>query len=121
MKRPALPNLSYALTAVALTLLPDAALAKDANNIQSLTDFGSLEEVPKVIFLLLIRFLPAIATIYMVISGYRYIVSQGNPDLMEKAKKNLTYAVVGVIVSYSAFLIVRLIGKQLNLGAGLGL
>ena len=102
-------------------LIPTAAEAapKNVDQIQSLTTFQSLENVPRQIFALLLTFLPAVATIYMVISGYRYIVSQGNPDLMEKAKKNLTYAMVGVIVSYSAFLIVRLVGKQLGFGLSL--
>ena len=111
--------LTRLLLLATIALVPSSAAAADSNNIQSLTSFGSLEEVPRRIFSLLLTFLPAVATIYMVIAGYRYIVSQGNPDLMEKAKKNLTYAMVGVIVSYSAFLIVRLVGKQLGFGLSL--
>lgn len=87
-----------------------------AAKVDSQTTIPDLEQLPRRIFVLLLTFLPAIATIYLAIAGYRYIVSQGNPDLMEKAKKNLTYAVVGVVVSYSAFLIIRFVGSQLGFG-----
>lgn len=102
-----------------LLLLATALLAPStagAASITKQTDIPSIEQVPRRIFSLLLIFLPAIATIYLAIAGYRYIVSQGNQDLMEKAKKNLTYAVVGVVVAYSSFVIIRLVGNQLGFG-----
>lgn len=105
------------LAALAALLLTPAVV--HAAGIQSQTSITDLGDIPRKIFVLLLDFLPAVATIYLAIAGYRYIVSQGNPDLMEKAKKNLTYAVVGVVVAYSAFLIIRLIGNQLGFGFAL--
>lgn len=106
------------LTAVLSVTVPThVALAQ--NRIQSQTGFDNLGQVPKAVFNILIIFLPAVATIYLAISGYRYMISQGNPDMTEKAKKSLTYAVVGVVLTYSAFLIVRLIGRQLGFGLAL--
>ena len=102
------------LVVLATALLVPAVV--HAAGIESQTNINDLGQVPGTIFKLLLDFLPIIATIYLAIAGYRYIVSQGNPDQMEKAKKNLTYAVVGVVVAYSAFLIIRLIGQQLGFG-----
>lgn len=117
MRRPAASSvLTAAVLAAALALLPVPA---GAAGIESQTNYGDLGDALRAIFNLLLNFLPAVATIYLAISGYRYMISQGNPDLMEKAKKNLTYAVIGVVVAYSAFLIIRLVGRQLGFGLAL--
>jgi hypothetical protein len=120
MKR--LHTLWLMLLVVAVTAPSQALGAEKANHateIESQTNFGSLSDVPAAIFKYLIMFLPAVATIYLAIAGYRYITSQGNPDLIEKAKKSLTYAIVGVIVSYSAFVIIQFFGQQLGFGSSL--
>ncbi len=110
-------DLKSRLLLLATVLL--APTSVQAAGIQSQTSFQNLSDIPKQIFDVLINFLPAVATIYLAIAGYRYITSQGNPEQIEKAKKNLTYAVVGVIVAYSAFLIIRLVGNQLGFGLSL--
>lgn len=104
-----------------LTTLVLTTSAAHAESIQSQTTFTSLQDVVVKVFKLLIWFLPVIATIYLAISGYRYMIAQGNPDLVEKAKKSLTYAVVGVVVSYSAVLIIQLFARQLGFNTGFSL
>lgn len=98
----------------ALTLPIDIAFAQ--NQIQSQTKWTSLGKIAERIFQVMLVFLPAIATIYLAISGYRYMIAQGNPDLVEKAKKSLTYAVVGVVLAYASVLIIRLIAGTLRFG-----
>jgi hypothetical protein len=108
---------------LAVLAMPSTTLAADkpghATQIESQTNLDSLGQVPAAIFKILIMFLPAVATIYLAIAGYRYITSQGNPDLIEKAKKSLTYAIVGVVVSYSAVAIIAFFGNQLGFGLSL--
>ncbi|MDP4000417.1 MAG: hypothetical protein Q8Q11_03240, partial [bacterium] len=56
-----------------------------------------------------LMFAGAVAVIFVVISGYQYILSAGNPEKVEKAKQGLTWAVTGFILSVSSFAIVLLL------------
>jgi TRAP-type C4-dicarboxylate transport system permease small subunit len=49
----------------------------------------------------------SLATLYLIIGGYQYITATGNPEKIEKAKKTITYSIVGLIVSSLAGLIVH--------------
>jgi hypothetical protein len=53
----------------------------------------------------------AIAMLIVVISGFRYIISAGDPAKMAQAKKSILYAVIGLAVSMAAFSIVALVVK----------
>lgn len=97
--------------------LPSVAYA-GPSEVKSQTKIGSLQEIPQKIMTLLMIFLPAIATFYLILTGYRYIVAQGNQDLTEKAKKSLTYAVFGVVVAYTAIPIILLFADALNFRVG---
>lgn len=59
----------------------------------------------------LISFVSALAGIIcvlvIVLAGLRYITSSGNPDSLTKAKNQIIYALIGLVVSLSAFTIVR--------------
>jgi hypothetical protein len=103
-----------------LTLFtPAVASAQSASKIDSQTGLTRLSEVPQAIVHVMIIFLPGVATLYLVLSGYRYIIAQGNPDLIEKAKKSLTYAVYGVILAYASVAIIVLLGHQFDFDTGL--
>lgn len=82
--------------------------------IKSQTSIGSLQDIPSAILTLLFGFLPGVATLYLILTGYRYIVAQGNQELTEKAKKSLTYAVYGVIIAYASAAIILLFAKALD-------
>ncbi len=82
--------------------------------IASQTHIGSLQDVVSKIFAVLLAFVPGVATVYLILSGYRYIVSQGNQDLTEKAKKSLTYSVFGVIISYGSVAIIYTFAKAIG-------
>lgn len=105
--------------AIVLTMtMVETALAQAPKKIESQTSFGSLQGIVTAIFQALYLFLPAVATLYLILTGYRYIVAQGNPDLVEKAKKSLTYAVFGVIIAYSAAVIILTFAKPLGFNPG---
>lgn len=97
--------------------VPEADPSKN-NRIGSQTDLTSLQAVAEGLFKVLIVFLPGVATLYLILSGYRYIVAQGNPDMVEKAKKSLTYAVFGVVLAYSSVLVMLIVGRQLGITTG---
>jgi hypothetical protein len=47
-----------------------------------------------------------IALIVVTISGFKYVMSQGNPQETAKAKNTLLYALIGLAVCVTAFAIV---------------
>lgn len=54
-----------------------------------------------------------IAVLMMVIGGFRYIISSGDPQQTNDAKNTLIYAAVGLAVAISAYAIVSLIANRL--------
>lgn len=70
---------------------------------------------------LLIRFINwflyfagAIAVIFLVIGGYQYVVSHGNEEAVEKAKKTISYAILGIVIIVMAFAIVAIVNNILT-------
>jgi hypothetical protein len=58
-----------------------------------------------------------IAVCMIVYSGIQYIVSVGDRTKIESAKKTLLYAVVGLIVSASAFVLVSFVMRNVRDGS----
>jgi hypothetical protein len=55
----------------------------------------------------------SLAVLFIVIGGFRYIISGGDPQDAAQAKNTIIYAVVGLIVSIAAWAIVSFVLKQL--------
>ena len=66
-------------------------------------------------FLLAIVFI--FAVVFLVIGGFRYIVSQGNEEGVEKAKGTITNAIIGIVVVLLAWIILRVVVNVLERGA----
>src|SRR3989344_9297580 len=50
-----------------------------------------------------------VAIIFVVISGYRFITSQGNEQAVTKAKQNLTWAIIGIVLIFLAWILMSFI------------
>ena len=59
-----------------------------------------------IIDFVLIQILPPVVVLMMVIAGIMFFFAGGNPALMLQAKKLITSVVIGVIIIFSAYLIV---------------
>ena len=59
-------------------------------------------------------FAGGIATLFLIIGGYRYVVGSGNEEATEKAKKTITSAVIGIVIIVMAFAIVMIINTLLT-------
>lgn len=95
----------------ALALVPETAFADALPNLNQAPDNMTLADVVNVLVSIIyfgLAFAAAIAMIFIVVSGYQYVMSAGNPEKVEKAKMGLTWAITGFIVSVSAFGIVLL-------------
>lgn len=49
--------------------------------------------------------------IMLVVGGFKYLTSGGDPKGVESAQKTLTSAILGLVLLLSAFLILKLIGN----------
>lgn len=52
---------------------------------------------------------------HFVMAGYHLIDSQGDPKKLEDAKNSLTYAAIGLVVVFSVFAVLKLIGTILGI------
>lgn len=50
-----------------------------------------------------------VATGFFVAGGFTYIMSSGNPDQLEKAKRTLTWSAVGLAIVIAAFVFANII------------
>lgn len=51
-----------------------------------------------------------VALVLVILSGIKLITSSGDPKQVEGAKHTLTYAIIGLVIILSSFLIIRIIG-----------
>lgn len=62
----------------------------------------------------LLAVLGFVAVMGFVISGIQYLVSAGNEDMIETAKRNMKYSIIGVIVALSGWIVIQAIDRALN-------
>lgn len=55
-----------------------------------------------------------LAVIAFVISGIQYLVSAGDQDMLETAKRNTKWSLIGVIIGLSGLIIINAIDAALN-------
>lgn len=62
----------------------------------------------------LIFLVGAIAVIFLIIGGLRYVISNGDPKNVEAAKNTILYAIVGIVVAIISFAAVQFVITALN-------
>ena len=53
--------------------------------------------------------------IYLILGGFQYMFSKGDPKAAQSAQAKITNALIGFVIIVLAFLIVRLLGRVLGL------
>lgn len=89
-------------------------------NLGSLWNPLNFETVPQLIAnLLRILFvlIGIAAVIIIIIAGFRMVLASGNEEELTKAKKAITWAIIGLIVSLMSFSIVAIIQRLIQVGA----
>ena len=107
----------FAIIALALFTAVDFALAQDiginyANNL-GLQDTGGIDAKTLIINIIryILTFLGIIAVVMVMYGGFIWMVSNGHPDRIQKAKKTLIGAAIGLVIVISAFAIVTFIAN----------
>jgi len=62
----------------------------------------------------LIFLVGAVAVIFLIIGGLRYVVSNGDSKAVEGAKNTILYAIVGIVVAVISFALVQFVITSLN-------
>jgi hypothetical protein len=68
-------------------------------------DANALNQILSLVF----QITGSIALLMVVIGGFRYIVAHGDPSAVSQAKNTILYAIIGLIISISAYAIVNLV------------
>lgn len=55
----------------------------------------------------------AVAVLVIVISGFKMVVSEGEPEKISQAKKSIIYALVGLLIAVSAEIIIQVVLRGL--------
>lgn len=63
---------------------------------------------------LIIGLIGMLAIVFIIYGGIQFALSNGNPKQVQTAKLTLMYAVVGLVLSISAFAIVKFIAGSIN-------
>ena len=56
-----------------------------------------------------------LAIIAFVVSGIQYLAAAGSERVLETAKRNMTYSIIGVIVALAAFVIIQAVDRALRM------
>ena len=70
--------------------------------------WGDLITVARNILNILLLLFGSVATLMIIWGGVVYIISSGNPEKTEQAKKIITYAIIGIIIVTSTWLLIGL-------------
>lgn len=62
----------------------------------------------------MLEILGLLTFIAFIISGGQYLLASGDDKMIETAKKNMTYSIIGIIVALSGFVIIRAIDTALR-------
>lgn len=119
-----------ALAAVALVLantlfVPDAfaleAIRPEDNPVADLTGGqGSIRALVLLIINFALGFLGLLAVIMIIFGGFLYVSSGGEQEKVDKAKKILLYAVVGIVIIIISFALVNTLLGGLGSGTDVG-
>lgn len=61
------------------------------------------------VFTVIITLIGLAAFVMLIVGSVRWLMSGGNASSIEKARNTMTYAVIGIVVALSAFIVINLI------------
>jgi hypothetical protein len=67
----------------------------------------------KTVFLIAFSVIGGIAFLFLVIAGARYTLARGNPEAIQKAKNQIQYSLIGLVIAASAAAVVNFVVGRL--------
>ena len=74
-------------------------------------EIKDLVDIVENIFNLAIRLAGILAFIMLILGGFKYLTSGGDPKATESARKTLTYAVLGLVLVIAAWFILKFLSE----------
>lgn len=93
---------------------------KPKGNVGGLIGSSTVFEVVAIVLQWLLTLAGVVATIFLIIGGYRYITAAGNEEQAEKGKKTLINSIIGIAVVVLSIAIVTIITNTLGSTEPLG-
>lgn len=93
-----------------------AATCSNVNDLicrDSLPSAQANDQTLRTIFLVAFAVIGSLAFLFMVIAGARYTMSKGEPDNIQKAKNEIKYSAIGLIITALAAAIVNFVMGRL--------
>jgi len=72
-------------------------------------DVAQVQEFIKSIIKIIASLAGLVATGFFVVGGFSYITSSGNPEHLDRAKRTITWAAVGLAITIAAFVISNIV------------
>src|SRR3972149_8541922 len=73
--------------------------------------FANFGELATAIVTILISFAGALSIIFIVIAGIKFVTSSGDEKKLASASSTLTYAIIGLVVTILAFVILQIVQR----------
>lgn len=107
-------NSVAALLSGALTFVTSTALVSAQTGLQNPLRSQSIAEfIANALKVLVIVALPII-TLFIVISGFMFVLARGNESKLTDAKKNFVYVIIGALLILGAWVLATLIGGTVS-------
>lgn len=91
----------------------------NSNSIEGpLKDINTLADLINIIVKFVYPFAGILLFIYLVWGGYDYLLSQGNPEKVKGAQGKLTSAIIGFVLLFISYILVRIIALIFGLNSG---
>ncbi|MDB4939778.1 MAG: hypothetical protein JWO40_203 [Candidatus Doudnabacteria bacterium] len=102
------PNLHFAAAACANDNVDPAV-----SGVFKVSSFCSAGDLIATIITMLLGLISLIAVVVIILGGYKYVTSQGNAENAGAARKQITYAVVGLVVAVLAYSVVAIVNNTI--------
>lgn len=96
------------------TASPTTGICLPNNTGTGLRGANNLGELLTRVLGILLGIVGLVSIVYIVIGGYKYVTSNGDPEQIESAKGTITNALIGVVVVLLAFALVRIIANAVS-------
>jgi len=99
-------TIQYGIIGTIIIIL-SSAIAKFVKN--KFSNNPPLEGIINTLINVLLSIAGTLAVLFLIIGGYQYMTSLGNPDQIGKAKNTITYSIIGLIIVILSYVIVKFV------------
>ncbi len=107
----------YSVIGTLLSIMAFAIVTFISNRLPTPTPMGPQLPIKQVVTSLtngLLAIAGTIAVLFIIIGGFQYITSAGDPDAIEKAKNTILYAVIGLLACILSYAVINFVVTRIT-------